>query len=117
MTDEALLSSVQTLTERVTQLLDVASIKPKAGFELPKHLPGAFVAPRKLGTSLPEVLAKALDEHCRLSGMDKNAVLAESLLQTLPADVINWAIQEMLAEARRMWSLTDPGQQLTSGSG
>lgn len=111
-TSDEILANVEALTQRVTELLDQARIKPRSAYELPEHLPPACRAPRKMGTSLPEVLARALDRQAKLTGRDKNELMADALLRTMPPDTIEWAVGDMISDARRMWALTGPGAQL-----
>ena len=76
------------LIQRVEQLLDQVRIRTQPAYELPEHLPPACRAPRKLGTSLPEVVARALDRQAKLTGRDKNELVEDALLRSLPPDII-----------------------------
>lgn len=105
-TPDEILASVHELTTKLAQILDATVIKPREAYEIPGHLPGACRVPRKIGTSLPEVIARALDRQVKLTGCDKNAVITDALLRTLPQDVLAWAVEDMLDDARRMWALT-----------
>jgi hypothetical protein len=111
-TSDEIMGAVEVLTQRVTELLALAQIRPRSAYELPEHLPPACRAPRKMGTSLKEVVARSLDRQAKLTGRDKNELVEEALLRSLPPDAIEWAINDMLADARKMWALTDPGAQL-----
>jgi hypothetical protein len=104
---EDLMTQVQRLTLRLEQLLSGQHVRLHVT-PLPEHLPPACMTPRKIGTSIPEIVARAWERQSKISGRDKNDILQDALLATLDPECVDWAVQQMVEEARILWSHIDP---------